>query len=209
LSTLAIGLIETIGLVPAIEAADASLKAAGVELFAWRFTTGGLVTMIVKGEVGAVKAAIEAGVVAASKVGKVVSAHVIPRLDPQVLGIIDGRVKPDIPPSDSGRKDTGVLKEAEEEEKRETPTSELKLDEKLEQIKSTVMEMLNKAGKRNLIKDNVPLKDYGVKKLRVILRTIGGNLIDRTAMYYMRKEELLRLLVSVVEEIGRGENEKY
>lgn len=76
---VAIGMIETRGLVPALEAADAMVKAANVELVAKEASGGGLVAIIVRGDVGAVKAATDAGAVAANKVGEVLSVHVIPR----------------------------------------------------------------------------------------------------------------------------------
>ena len=75
----ALGMIETKGLVGAIEAADAMVKAAEVELFGKERATAGLVTMYVSGEVGAVKAATDAGAAAARRVGELVSVHVIPR----------------------------------------------------------------------------------------------------------------------------------
>ncbi|MBC8390322.1 MAG: BMC domain-containing protein [Actinobacteria bacterium] len=75
----AIGLIETRGLVGSIEAADAMVKAANVTLMGQERIGGGLVTVIVKGDVGAVKAAVDAGAAAAKRVGELLSVHVIPR----------------------------------------------------------------------------------------------------------------------------------
>lgn len=75
----ALGMVETKGLVSAIEAADAMVKAANVNLVGYEKIGSGLVTVMVRGDVGAVKAAVEAGAVAASNVGQVVSTHVIPR----------------------------------------------------------------------------------------------------------------------------------
>jgi bacterial microcompartment shell protein len=74
----ALGMIECRGLVAMIEAADAMVKSANVRLIGYEKIDAGLVTAIVRGEVGAVKAAVEAGVAAASKVGEVVSTHIIP-----------------------------------------------------------------------------------------------------------------------------------
>ncbi|MBU1070339.1 BMC domain-containing protein [Myxococcota bacterium] len=84
----ALGMIETKGLVGAIEAADAMVKSARVTLVGKEFVGGGLVTVMVRGDVGAVKAAVEAGSVAAKKVGELISVHVIPRPDDQVEGIL-------------------------------------------------------------------------------------------------------------------------
>lgn len=75
----ALGMIETKGLVGAIEAADAMVKAANVTLVGKEQVGGGLVTVMVRGDVGAVKAATEAGVAAAERVGELISVHVIPR----------------------------------------------------------------------------------------------------------------------------------
>jgi len=75
----ALGMIETRGLTGAIEAADAMTKAASVELCGYEKIGSGLVTVMVRGDVGAVKAAVEAGSAAAANVGEVVSTHVIPR----------------------------------------------------------------------------------------------------------------------------------
>ena len=75
----ALGMIETRGLTAAIEAADAMTKAAEVTLVGTEKIGSGLVTVMVRGDVGAVKAAVEAGACAAQNVGEVVSTHVIPR----------------------------------------------------------------------------------------------------------------------------------
>jgi microcompartment protein CcmL/EutN len=75
----ALGMIETKGLVANIEAADAMVKAANVELTGQVRIGAGLVTVMVRGDVGAVKAATDAGAAAAQKVGEVISVHVIPR----------------------------------------------------------------------------------------------------------------------------------
>lgn len=75
----ALGMIETKGLVGAIEAADSMVKAANVTLIGYEKIGSGLVTVMVRGDVGAVKAATDAGAAAAKRVGEVVSVHVIPR----------------------------------------------------------------------------------------------------------------------------------
>ena len=75
----ALGMIETRGLVAAIEAADAMVKAAEVELIGTEKIGSGLVSVMVRGDVGAVKAATEAGAAAASRLGEIVATHVIPR----------------------------------------------------------------------------------------------------------------------------------
>ncbi|CAI8001332.1 Propanediol utilization protein PduA [Geodia barretti] len=84
----ALGLIETRGLVGAIEAADAMVKAANVTLVSKEEIGGGLVTVMVRGDVGAVQAAVEAGAEAAKTVGELVSVHVIPRPHAEVENML-------------------------------------------------------------------------------------------------------------------------
>lgn len=84
----AIGMVETRGLVAAVEAADAMVKAAQVTLVARQLVGDGLVTVIIKGEVGAVKTAVEAGSTAAQRVGELVSQHVIARPDNAIESVM-------------------------------------------------------------------------------------------------------------------------
>lgn len=84
----AIGMIETKGLVGAIEAADAMVKSANVQLIGKEIVGGGLVTVIVRGDVGAVKAATDAGAAAAGRVGELKSVHVIARPHNEVAAIL-------------------------------------------------------------------------------------------------------------------------
>lgn len=96
---IALGMVETKGLVGAIEAADAMVKAANVMLIGSEYVGGGYVTVMVRGDVGAVKAATDAGAAAAKRVGELLSVHVIPRphadvemiLPQQTRGNIGGR----------------------------------------------------------------------------------------------------------------------
>jgi microcompartment protein CcmL/EutN len=87
----ALGLIETLGLVAAIEAADAMLKSADVRLIGREITIPGLVTSKIVGETAAVRSAVDAGRAAAERVGKVLAVHVIPRPDDQVHDILIGK----------------------------------------------------------------------------------------------------------------------
>lgn len=87
-SSEALGMIETKGLVASIEASDAMVKAANVTLIGKERVGGGLVTVMVRGDVGAVKAAVDAGATAADKVGSLISVHVIPRPHSEVEAIL-------------------------------------------------------------------------------------------------------------------------
>ncbi|MGH9463491.1 MAG: BMC domain-containing protein [Vicinamibacteria bacterium] len=84
----ALGMIETKGLIGSIEAADAMVKTANVVLIGCEYIDAGLVTVLVRGDVGAVKAAIDAGAAAARRVGELVAVHIIPRPDVGVEEIL-------------------------------------------------------------------------------------------------------------------------
>ena len=87
----ALGMIETKGLVASIEAADAMVKAANVTLIGKVHVGGGLVTVMVRGDVGAVKASVDAGAAAAERVGELISVHVIPRPHGEVEELLPGK----------------------------------------------------------------------------------------------------------------------
>src|SRR3954471_23945946 len=90
----ALGLLETKGLVALMEGADAMLKSANVEMIGWDKAGSGMVTAFVKGDVAAVKAAVDAGAEAAGRVGTVVSVHVIPRPHDELGGMMPKAKKP-------------------------------------------------------------------------------------------------------------------
>ena len=129
---LALGLIETKGLIGAIEAADAMVKAANVKLVSKEKSTAALVTIKVVGEVAAVKAAVDAGAAAAQRVGQLVAAHVIPRPDDQIEEIIYYSSLPlsldNKQPSQSKAVKEEIV-EVEEEEKEEVTTKEPKKED--------------------------------------------------------------------------------
>jgi ethanolamine utilization protein EutM len=90
---IALGMVETKGLVGSVEAADAMVKAANVTLIGSEYVGGGFVTVMVRGDVGAVKAATDAGAAAAKRVGDLVSVHVIPRPHSDVEIILPRKTK--------------------------------------------------------------------------------------------------------------------
>ncbi len=90
---IALGMVETRGLIGSIEAADAMVKAANVKLIGSEYIGGGFVTVMVRGDVGAVKAATDAGAAAAKRVGELVSVHVIPRPHSDVETILPAMSK--------------------------------------------------------------------------------------------------------------------
>jgi ethanolamine utilization protein EutM len=112
----ALGMIETKGLVGAVEAADAMVKTANVVLVGYEYVGAGFVTIQVRGDVGAVKAATDAGAAAARRVGELVSVHVIPRPDQEVEKVLPqpaaepapaSPAPPPARPSGGGRKQAG------------------------------------------------------------------------------------------------------
>ena len=100
----AIGMVETVGLVGAIEAGDAMSKAANVELLGWDRVGSGLVTVFCQGDVAAVKSAVDAGAQAASRVGQVHSVHVIPRPHAELSAMVPSR------PAGEGEKARGNIR---------------------------------------------------------------------------------------------------
>jgi microcompartment protein CcmL/EutN len=84
----ALGMVETKGFIGSVEAADAMVKAANVALVGTEYIGGGLVTVLVRGDVGAVKASTDAGAAAARRVGELVSVHVIPRPHAEVERVL-------------------------------------------------------------------------------------------------------------------------
>jgi ethanolamine utilization protein EutM len=98
----ALGLLETKGLVALIEGSDAMLKAANVEMIGWDKCGSGMVTSFVKGDVAAVKAAVDAGAEAAGRVGQVISVHVIPRPHDDLGGMMPKAKKTATVASDRG-----------------------------------------------------------------------------------------------------------
>ncbi|UCD27995.1 MAG: BMC domain-containing protein [Planctomycetota bacterium] len=87
----ALGLIETRGMVALVEATDAALKAANVTYGGWKQVGSGFVTVVMEGDVAAVKAAVDAGAAAAAKVGEVVSVDVIPRPHNDIIKVLPGK----------------------------------------------------------------------------------------------------------------------
>lgn len=92
----ALGMVETKGLIALIEASDAMLKAANVTLVGWQKIGSGLVTAFVVGDVAAVKAAVDAGAAAASRIGEVVGVQVIPRPHEDVSNVLPGHKRQEV-----------------------------------------------------------------------------------------------------------------
>jgi len=205
----AIGLIETQGLVAAVEALDTCLKAAQVDFAARWYPSGGLVCIIVSGDVGAVKAAVHAGKVAAEKIGEVVGVHVIPRPTDNTWDIVLP-VKKYEQVCDNVKITQAKLEDEENDDLEEDDVSEDDKDDDkisediLEEATIQLKNMFQDTKTEALIEEEKRLDQYGVRKLRKILRSLPAEDIDKSRISIMRKKELLEIIVDC---ILKGERE--
>ncbi len=225
----AIGLIETRGLVAAIEALDASLKAANVEFISYRFTTGGLICVIVTGDVGAVRAAVDAGSAAAAKVGELVASHVIPRPADDTLNIIDEikdkkaiyekeiempKTEQDMPDTDKDGRltdeetaDNDNDEETKTEEDMTDEDSQLYTEDELKAAVERLREMLKGTREESTLDSDKRLDKYGVRALRKVIRALPIQDVDKSQISSMRKKDLIITLMEFIEKEGR-DNQK-
>lgn len=186
----ALGMIETFGLVSAIEAADAGLKAAHVHLLGTDYVRGGLVMVRFEGEVAAVNSAVDAGTAAAMRVGQVFSSHVIPRAMPEVFCMLASDVS--VGPAkrhqggcaacggcEGGRREIAAIQKAKQNLlKKENSKSELG--------KKTDVQMQ--------IPDMETLKKMKVVDLRKLVRKIPNFPLNSNDIRYSNKEMLLNTI---------------
>lgn len=159
---LALGLIETKGLIGAIEAADAMVKAANVKLVSKEKITAALVTVKIIGEVAAVKSAVDAGAAAAQRVSQLISAHVIPRPDDQLEDII---FSPELKPGKE-KKESKVTEEVEKEPIKSTEPAEERESESVKVIESPVKsERIEKPKKKE--KSESPVRESNSSESRL------------------------------------------
>ena len=214
----ALGMIETRGLVAAIEAADAMVKAANVSLTNKEHVGGGLVTVMVRGDVGAVKAATDAGAAAAERVGELISVHVIPRPHEEVefivrpeepLGPKDdpeppapsdptpaaGEPAPEIEPTEDKAVDDTIPEEpAPEVETKETPKQASNPEEEpAAEVKT--------ANGTALLEGLSPETLAGMKvtELRSVVRAIKPEGVTKKDIRYGNKEMLLGVIAKYLE----------
>lgn len=145
----ALGMIETIGLVGAIEAADTALKTAEVEIVNRHIVKGGIVTIELSGDVGAIKVAVEAGAEAAKRLGVFVSSHVIARPDEMVSKMIEEDSI--IAVEDINEETTEVIEEKDLEIEKE----EIRIEVKTEEIEK-IEEPVDTLTEKPMIKENKP-----------------------------------------------------
>ena len=180
----ALGMIETRGLVASIEAADAMVKAANVTLTCKEHVGGGLVTVMVRGDVGAVKAAVDAGAAAAERVGELVSVHVIPRPHEELECMLTtpAPVTPTPkPPKEPEKVQEPPVSEPPAPQPEPQPEPEAPAEEKAEEGESLQLADLT---------DEV-LEAMPVVKLRSVARSVGLDTMTRKEIRFAKKEELV------------------
>lgn len=188
----ALGMIETRGLVAAIEAADAMVKAANVTLTNKEHIGGGLVTVMVRGDVGAVKAATDAGAAAAERVGELVSVHVIARPHEEledILGPIPTAAPADHPVGGPRKPDQEPARE--EEDPAADPQQEASASEQAEAAEEVLAGEDAEAplALEDLSPEN--LANMTVVKLRSVARHLNVDNMTRKEIRFANKEDLL------------------
>lgn len=196
---LALGLIETKGLIGAIEAADAMAKAANVKIVGKEKITAALVTIKVVGEVAAVKAAVDAGAAAAQRVGQLVSAHVIPRPDDQLEDFMFDWKEKDTTKKEPQKKEVVeediVVSEPEPDPEPESEEEEeifVHEEESLFDSSDKVKEIFDgmKDGS-NTIPPEVELRELNVHELRHMARTFENFPIKGRQISKANRDELI------------------
>lgn len=184
----ALGMIETRGLVAAIEAADAMVKAANVTLSSKERVGGGLVTVMIRGDVGAVKAATDAGAAAAERVGELVSVHVIPRPHAELEELLDGPGPAPAPPGPPPALAYEPMPESVPEPEPEPEVSAAaETDGEGEEEDSSAIDLASLTEEA--------MEEMTVVKLRTVARQMGLTSMTRKEIRFAKKEELLAAIV--------------
>lgn len=189
----ALGMIETRSLVASIEAADAMVKAASVTLISKTHVGGGLVTVMVEGDVGAVKAATDAGAAAAERVGELISVHVIPRPAADVAHILDRRPepKPEPEPEPPAPEPEPEPEVPEPEEAAHTEEMKEEQPEEAHAEKMDLSELTPEA-----------LGKMTVAKLRIVARELGTTGMSRRDIRFAKKEDLIERITKALGQEG-------
>lgn len=191
----ALGMIETRGLVASIEAADAMVKAASVTLISKTHVGGGLVTVMVEGDVGAVKAATDAGAAAAERVGELISVHVIPRPAADVAHILDRRPEPKPEPEpEPPASEPEPEPEVPEPEPEEAAHTEEMKEEQPEEAPAEKMDLSELTPEA--------LGKMTVAKLRIVARELGTTGMSRRDIRFAKKEDLIERITKALGQEG-------
>ncbi|RKD27156.1 BMC domain-containing protein [Caminicella sporogenes DSM 14501] len=187
----ALGLLETYGYIGAVEAVDVCLKAADVKLIGLEFVRGGLVTVKICGEVSAVMTSIDAGAVAADRVGKVISVDVIERMGEGLEKII-------YRPKRNKEINLRVQNEIDDGDKRGRKAETYIIDEskKSNSLKESEQFVIDYEGKLINIGDENELIRMKVVDLRKIARRVDGISIEKSRIKFAKKRELIKALTN-------------
>lgn len=197
----ALGMIETRGLVAAIEAADAMVKAANVTLSCKEQIGGGLVTVMVRGDVGAVKAATDAGAAAAERVGELISVHVIPRPHEELEEMLDasGTVSQETASSDEITEEETVSDETFPPENGEAEALVQKAEAaKLPENKPSLKENHKEAAEKTAPQEKLTeefLSGQSVARLRQIARNLQIDNMSKADIRFAKKKELVEKIL--------------
>lgn len=191
----ALGIIETLGFVPALEAADVAVKTADITIIGSQAVGGGLVSILMTGDVSAVKASVDAGGTAAARLGEVISMTVIARLAEGLDGILVDETKRPKYVSE------GKAPKAPEPQSTFTPESVEEVHESVpgEELPIAVQEL---DGVEPIRFDMAELKKLKVTKLRRLAREIPDFSIARGEIKYARKKDLLESFEQYINMLG-------
>ena len=210
----ALGMIETRGLVASIEGADAMLKAANVTLQCREYSGGGLVSVMVRGDVGAVKAAVDAGAAAAGRIGELISVHVIPRPHGDVEQIL-GHVHPEKPDNDpegpaDDPKEPDVNLDIPEDNLKErdgVQSGAPDLPDTKPEVSSEATDPIKGKPASSLISlDEIGSKSVG--ELRNLAKKLGIDTLTREQIRSARKDVLLEGIKAFCDREGLSRTEK-
>lgn len=213
----AIGLIETIGYVAAIEASDACVKSANVNIVSLDKVGAGIVTLTICGDVGAVKSAVEAGEMAAQRVGTLRSSHVIPRMHNEVVDVLLKKEEPNVcnkcndlnnnseytlevtfnASEEGSNENNEIANEAIDKNLYENINEEIE-DSNINEVEALEqLEIYNEIENTEIDKDN--LSKYSVKELKAIVKKLD-NSITHKELNVLKKEDLINLVKRIIGE---------
>lgn len=180
----ALGMIEVYGYLTAVEALDSALKAANVSRLGVEKVRGGLVTVLVEGDVGAVKAAMDASAAAAERVGTVISVHVIPRPADDVTRMLKGGKEPEEPTPPEPEKPSEPEISSEPEAPAEPGSEAVKAEEGEKAPQNVTVE---------------EMQTMGVDALRRLARALEIKNMTRAEIRFAKKQELIQKITEFKE----------
>ncbi|MBI9091159.1 MAG: BMC domain-containing protein [Desulfobacterium sp.] len=187
----ALGVIETFGFVPAVEAADTAVKSADVELEGCRYVGAGLVSVLMSGDVSSVKAAVDAGEMAARRLGEVVSTTVIARTGEGLETILFDDVEPPEPEPEPQPEPWQLRQKTVSGEVAAAAAAETESPASTKQLAPSEGP---ESSKSPATPEQPPLETMSVKRLRNLARTLDPFSIARKKIKFARKDELVQAI---------------